>query len=278
MFDLIKAALKEDIGSGDITTDLIVPKDAFVEAEIIAKENGIVCGLEVAKEAFLKLDKSIKFICIKKDGNNVKIGERVAVIRGNARKVLSAERTALNFLQHLSGIATETKKYTDLVKGTKTIILDTRKTTPLLRSLEKKAVKCGGGKNHRFGLFDAVLIKDNHLCIEKDISNAIRKAKRAGKVEIEVKNIEELKTAVKSGADIILLDNMSLKELKTAVKIVRKISKKKIYLEASGGITKENVKKVAKTGVDFISIGSLTHSVKSLDFSLEVVKCRLESE
>mgnify|MGYP000893348715 CR=1 FL=1 len=277
MKNLIFEAVKEDLGKGDITTKLLVPKDLRAEAEIISKESGIISGLLVAKEVFSCIDKRVRFVPSKKDGAAVKKGDVVARIKGPARAVLSGERLALNFMQRLSGIAGAAKKYSDLVKGTKAKVLDTRKTTPLWRLLEKKAVRSGGCYNHRFGLFDAVLIKDNHLCVEPDIERAVKAAKKGGPIEIEVKNAKELDKAVIAGADRILLDNMNVKELKISVARARSLAKKlrrKITLEASGNVTLKNIRAVAKTGVDFISVGALTHSPKALDLSLRIVKCR----
>ncbi len=277
MRELIRLAIKEDLGSGDVTTNCLVPNDLRSEAAIIAKEKGVIAGFEAAKEVFRQINPRVKFSPRKKDGAAVKRGDVIAIIKGPARAVLSGERLALNFMQRLSGVATMSASFAAAVKGTGAKILDTRKTTPLWRALEKKAVKAGGCFNHRSGLFDAVLIKDNHLCVEKDIARAIKKAKRFGRVEIEVKDLEELKKAAVSGADIILLDNMSLKMLRKCVGAARAIEKKlskKILLEASGGITLKNARAVAKTGVDYISVGALTHSPKALDLSLQIVKCR----
>ena len=277
MRDLIKLALREDLGSGDITTKCLVPEGLKVEAVIIAKEKGTIAGLETAREVFRHLDPRINFSLLKKDGSRAKKGDMVARIKGPARAILSGERLALNFLQRLSGVATMAARFAAAVKGTGAKVLDTRKTTPLWRDLEKKAVKAGGCFNQRIGLFDAVLIKDNHLCVENDITRAVKKAKRCGRVEIEVKNLSELKKAAASGADIILLDNMNIKALRKCVRTARAIEKKrakKILLEASGGITLKNVRAVAKTGVDHISVGALTHSPKALDLSLEIVSCR----
>jgi nicotinate-nucleotide pyrophosphorylase (carboxylating) len=277
MRELIKLAIKEDLSSGDVTTNCLVPNDLRVEAAIIAKEKGVIAGFEAAKEVFRRINPRVKFVPRKKDGAQAKRGDVIAIIKGPARAILSGERLALNFMQRLSGVATMSASFAAAVEGTGAQVLDTRKTTPLWRALEKKAVRSGGCFNHRFGLFDAVLIKDNHLCVEKDIERAIKKSKRFGRVEIEVKDLEELKKAAVSGADIILLDNMSLKMLRKCVRAARAIEKKrskKILLEASGGITLENVRAVAKTGVDYISVGALTHSPKALDLSLEIVKCR----
>lgn len=278
MNELIKKAIKEDLGSGDITTNCLVPKTLRAEAVLIAKEKGVIAGLETAKAVFRYIDAKIRFIPLKKDGAAVKKGEIFARIKGPARGVLSGERLALNYLQRLSGISTLTSKFTELCSGTGAKILDTRKTTPNLRALEKYAVKMGGGTNHRMGLYDAILIKDNHLIAEPDIKKAVEKAKKTGKpVEVEVKNFSELKEALRAMPNRILLDNMTEKKLRKAVKITKEHtnrSGKRIFLEASGGVSLNNIRKIAKTGVDYISVGALTHSPKALDISLEVTKCR----
>lgn len=271
MKEIIKLALKEDIGSGDITTNSIIPKNRIVKAKIIAKEKGIIAGLGTVKTVFEKAN--IKFTPKVKSGTNVKKGRTIAIVKGNARKILTLERTALNFLQRLSGVATLTSKYVNEIKGTCAKILDTRKTSPGMREEEKAAVKAGGGYNHRFGLFDAVLIKDNHIAVIKDIKKAVLLAKKKGKVEIEAGNIPQAKKAIEAGADIILLDNMSIKNLKRSVRMIKdnnRTKRSKILIEASGGVDIANVRAIAKTGVDLISVGALTHSSKALDISLEL--------
>ena len=266
--DLIKLALAEDVGPGDITTESIVDKGKKARAEIIVKEDGIVAGLPLAQIVFSSLDKGIKFKPVVKDGTFVKKGKKIAEIYGEARAILSGERLALNILQRLSGIATTTSLFVKKVKGTRTVILDTRKTIPLWRGADKYAVLAGGGSNHRFGLFDAILIKDNHLKFA-DIKLAVEKCKAAKmKIEVEVKNLSETKEAIISKADRILLDNMDAKTTKRAVALCKKAG---IETEASGGINIKNVRTIAKTGVDFISIGALTHSPKALDISLEII-------
>lgn len=273
MNNLIKQSLNEDIGSGDITTDALIPKDLVVNAKIIAKENGIIAGLKIAEKVFKQLDAKIKFHTKLHDGDQISKSTIIAEISGNARSILKAERTALNFLQRLSGIATLTRKFTNKIKGTNAKILDTRKTTPLFRRLEKDAVKAGGGFNHRIGLFDQVLIKDNHLAIIKDIETAVKKAKKYGKVEVEVKNVKELKSALNTNVDIILLDNMPIKKIKESVALIHKWNKmnnSNIKIEASGGINLGNVRSIAKAGVDYISVGALTHSAKAVDISLKM--------
>jgi len=281
MREIINLALKEDIGPGDITTNAVIPKDAVVEAKIIAKESGIIAGIEVAGEIFATVgaycntpncntpQQKIRFIPKIRDGRRAKKGQTIAVVKGNARAILSAERTALNFLQRLSGIATLTQRFVSRVKGTGVKILDTRKTSPGLRKEEKAAVRAGGGTNHRFGLFDSVLIKDNHIAVAKDFNKMIAAAKRKGRTEIEAGTLSQVKKALEAGADIILLDNMRVKELKKAVALIR-AADKAVKIEASGGINLKNIRAVAKTGVDFISIGALTHSPKALDISLKI--------
>jgi nicotinate-nucleotide pyrophosphorylase (carboxylating) len=275
--NLIKIALKEDVGVGDITTDAAIPENLRVKAFILAKEEGIICGLEAAKMVFKTMEPKIIFKKLVKDGKKVGLGEKIAEISGNARKILSAERTALNFLQRLSGIATLTDKFVKMVKPYKVKILDTRKTTPGLRILEKYAVRVGGGKNHRFGLWDGILIKGNHIDLV-GLKEAVKRtrlrpsgfggqAKKPGKrVEVEARNLKEVKEALEAGADIIMLENMDLKTIKKGVKLIGK----KALIEVSGGVNLDNVREIAKTGPDWISIGRLTHSVKSLDMSLRI--------
>lgn len=278
--DIIKQALKEDIGNGDITTNSIIPKSAFIRAEIIAKDYGIIAGLDIAKQVFQELNKNISFRKNVHDGEPVKKGRVIAEIKGNARVILTGERVALNFLQRLSGIATLTARFVKLArkargkaKGVR--ILDTRKTTPLMRELEKYAVKAGGGRNHRFGLYDAILIKDNHIEAAGSITEAVKKAKLAGKsIEVEVKNLKEVREALNARVGRLLLDNMGIKEIKKAVKLVKEKEKRKIKLEVSGGVNLNTIKAIAGTGVDYVSIGALTHSAKALDLSLEVVNIK----
>lgn len=277
----IRGALEEDIGTGDITTNALVPKNLKIVAEVIAKEkNFVICGVEIIKDVFQVLNKKCKVRSYARDGDFIKNKRLICKIIGDAQAILAGERTALNFLSRLSGIATQTAILEKLVKTTKVKILDTRKTTPGLRILEKKAVKNGGGFNHRFGLFDQVLIKDNHIKILKLLSKenkldkiiSIAKEKANNKIiEIEVKNLSQLLIALSAKPDIIMLDNMSLKMMRDAVKLRNKVGKK-IKLEASGNISQRNIKMVAKTGVDFLSLGMLTHSVKSIDFSLDIKK------
>jgi len=269
ILDSIILALREDIGSGDITTNAIVPAEMKISANIIAKEAGIICGLLIAKLVFLSVDKTVEFTDKAKDGKFVKKGAVIATVKGPARGILTAERTALNFLQRLSGISTMTNKFVKAAgKGVK--ILDTRKTTPGLRYLEKYAVKMGGGFNHRLGLYDAVLIKGNHVSIAGGIKTAVDLAKKKyGWVEVEAKTQGQVMDAVASGASRIMLDNMSIADLKRSIKLVR-ASKRKIEVEVSGGVSLSNIRNIAGTGVDYISIGALTHSAPAIDMNLKV--------
>ncbi len=268
---LIRMALEEDIGGGDITTKAVVPEDWKSKGEIIVKEDGVIAGLPIAQIVFNVYDKRIKFRQKVKDGSYVKKGVVIAEVFGPARSILACERLALNLLQRMSGIATLTRKFKEKISNHKnTQILDTRKTVPLWRAADKYAVMAGGGQNHRMGLYDAVLIKDNHIKIAGSIKKAIERCRASISdmpIEVEAKNIKEVKEAVECGVDRILLDNMSVKEMKDAVRLCRKA---KILTEASGGVNLENVKEIAKTGVDFISIGALTHSPKALDISLKI--------
>ena len=267
-------ALKEDLGHGDVTTDALIEPGLKGLAWLKAKEELVLCGLEVAKEVFFLVDSELSFIPLRKDGEAINSGEVVAEIRGKVASILKGERVALNLLQHLSGVATYTRKFVEKVKDFPVKILDTRKTIPGLRVLEKYAVSCGGGANHRFGLSDGVLIKDNHIKACGSVKEALVRARarlpHVYKIEIEVKDLEELKEALMAGADAVLLDNMDLETLKEAVKLARKI-KKDAILEASGGVRLENVREIAATGVDLISIGRLTHSAPAVDLHLKVV-------
>jgi nicotinate-nucleotide pyrophosphorylase (carboxylating) len=269
---LIESALKEDLPQGDITSESIIPADSESEAIILAKEEGVLAGIDVAARVFHRIDPSVIFVKNLNDGQMFRKGLKLAKIRGRSVSILKGERTALNFLQRMSGIATTTQKFVRAVQGTRTKILDTRKTTPGLRSLEKYAVKMGGGVNHRFNLSEMVLIKDNHLRIVGSISQAVKRAKGRIKpgvrIEVETTSLEEVKEAVQSGADMIMLDNMS----KDKVKEVVKWMKRRVPLEVSGKVTLKRVKEIASLGVDFISVGSLTHSYKSVDISLEFLR------
>lgn len=268
--NLVNSALKEDIGKGDITSNLLIPKGLSVRAEIIAKEDGVLAGCDIARLVFHLADKRVKFLSKLKDGARLKRGSVIARLKGPARGILKAERTALNFLGHLCGVATLTSKFVSKVKGTDAKIMDTRKTTPLLRMLEKRAVKAGGGFNHRMGLYDQVLVKDNHVKILKILNPKskiqILKQKRI-KIEIEAKSLKEFKEALKAKPNIIMLDNMTIANIKKAVKLRGRRNAK---LEASGGVNLKNVRAIAKTGIDMISIGALTHSAPALDLSLEI--------
>jgi nicotinate-nucleotide pyrophosphorylase (carboxylating) len=263
--------LKEDMTSGDITTDSLIDEESFSKGEFIAKEDGIIAGLEIMKRVFFIVDAGIIIDCRVKDGDRVKKGEVLAVIKGKAHYILKGERVALNLLQKMSGIATETAKYADALQGLKTRMVDTRKTTPGLRILEKYAVRVGGGYNHRFNLSEGVLIKDNHIKAIGSIQKAVEKVKgnvpHTMKIEIEVETLEQLEEALNSGADIIMLDNMSLEMMREAV--LR--NKGRAILEASGNVNLARVRQIGETGVDIISVGAVTHSVKALDISLKLI-------
>jgi nicotinate-nucleotide pyrophosphorylase (carboxylating) len=267
--NIIEIALREDLPAGDITSESIIPAASRSHAIILAKEAGVLAGLGVARQVFKKVDPLTTFKAIFKDGQEFQPGDVLARLKGRAISLLKAERTALNFLQRMSGVATKTRQYVKAVSGTRTRILDTRKTTPGLRLLEKYAVKMGGGVNHRLNLSDMVLIKDNHLMIVPSILQAVRLAKeRSGrgiKVEVEVRNFRQAREAAEAGADMIMLDNMPLKRMKAIVDRLRS----KVPIEVSGKVKLEEARKIAALGVDFISVGALTHSYKSVDLSLE---------
>jgi nicotinate-nucleotide pyrophosphorylase (carboxylating) len=262
------AALAEDVGEGDVTTEATVAEDAVGSAELVLREPGVVCGLGIAEAVFRALDSEIRFEPLVDEAAVVEGGTPVARVRGSERAILTGERTALNFLARLSGIATLTRRYVDAVDGTGTAILDTRKTTPGLRALEKHAVACGGGSNHRLGLDDGVLVKDNHLRAAGSIADAVARLRAATPlpVEVECDTLDQVAEALEAGVEAILLDNMPLDDLRAAVALVRGRAR----LEASGGATLENVRAIAETGVDEISVGALTHSARSLDVSLEL--------
>ena len=268
---IVEQALSEDIGTGDITSESIIPSNLKAKGIIKTSEEGVVAGLDITCLVFQKLDSEIIFQEKIKDGAKVAQGKVLAEITGPARTILKGERVALNFLQRMSGIATITSKFCQEVKDLPVRIFDTRKTTPGLRILEKYAVRMGGGYNHRFGLYDAVLIKDNHIAVAGGIKSAVNSIRKqishTVKIEVEVENLSQLQEALEMKVDIIMLDNMDLETMKEAVKMV----KGKVLIEASGGITLDNVRKIAQTGVDLISVGSLTHSVKSLDISMEII-------
>lgn len=256
--------LAEDIGEGDLTSLAVIDEDVTCAARILAKEPGVLCGLSFVAEVFDRLGATLEPLAA--DGDSIQPGP-VAHVDGPARSVLAGERLALNVLGRLSGIATLTRRYVDAVEGTGVVILDTRKTTPGLRALEKHAVACGGGRNHRLGLFDGVLIKDNHLRLAGPLAAAVERSRGAGvPVEVECDTLEQVHEALAAQADSILLDNMSAEELREAVELAGG----RVRLEASGGVTLETVRAIAETGVDFISVGALTHSARSLDVSMEV--------
>lgn len=267
--EMILNALKEDITSEDITTNSVMREYKLGEVELICKEDGIIAGLEVFKRVFELLDPKTEVTFFRKDGEKVLNGEKLGIIRGDIRVLLSGERTALNYLQRMSGIATYTRMIADLLEGTKTKLLDTRKTTPNMRVFEKYAVKVGGGYNHRFNLSDGILLKDNHIGAAGGVKQAVQMAKEYApfvrKIEVEVENLDMLKEALDAGADIIMLDNMTVEEMKEAVKIVAG----RAETECSGNVTKENVAKLVDIGVDYISSGALTHSAPILDLSLK---------
>ena len=267
--NLILLALQEDIPSEDITANSVMREYQLGEVELICKEDGVIAGLDIFKRVFELLDEktAVTFTCA--DGDEVKKGQKLGVIRGDIRVLLSGERTALNFLQRMSGIATYTRKIADLLKGSKTKLLDTRKTTPNMRIFEKYAVKVGGGYNHRYNLSDGILLKDNHIGAAGGVKQAVLMAKEYApivrKIEIDVENLDMLKEALEAGADIIMLDNMSVEDMKAAVRLTAG----RAETECSGNITKENVAKLVDIGVDYISSGALTHSSPILDLSLK---------
>jgi nicotinate-nucleotide pyrophosphorylase (carboxylating) len=274
---LIELALSEDIGKGDLTSEVTIDEDLSAKGLIVAREDGTIAGLQIAKAVFFQLDPNLVFESHFKDGDKVMRGEEVATLTGSAKSILSGERTALNFLGRLSGIATLASKYVEKIKDTGVKILDTRKTTPGFRALEKYAVRMGGGENHRMGLYDMILIKENHTKAVGSISKAIQKAKTRHaneKIEVETRNLDEIKEAVNSGADWIMLDNMSIDEMKKAVQVIHS-SKREIKIEASGRIDLNNVREIALTGVNFISVGALTHSAPAFDLSLLLVELNL---
>lgn len=269
--NIIKNALEEDLGRGDVTTDSTIPDKTVIRGDFAAKEEGIVCGIKICKRVFEIIDRNIEFQVFAEDGERVYKGDIIAAIKGNAGSILKAERTALNFFQRMSGIATMTNRFVSKTSGFRAKIVDTRKTVPGLRILDKYSVKVGGGFNHRFNLSDMVLIKDNHIKAAGGITSAVAAARKnsshALKIEVEVESIKELMEAIDAGADIVMLDNMSLDMMREAVKIAGG----KVLLEASGNISLDgdrDVRAVAETGVDIISVGALTNSVNALDISL----------
>ncbi len=273
ILDCIRRALDEDIGTGDATTDAIVPLDATMRGQIIAKQDGIIAGLDVARAAYELLDSSVDFRIAAQlaDGSRVARGGLLALVSGRTSSLLTAERTALNFLGRMSGIATLTRQFVDAVAGTRAVILDTRKTAPGLRLVDKLAVKLGGGGNHRIGLYDMILIKDNHIDYAGGIEEAVRRARAYDsglQIEVETRTLNDVNVALKLGVERILLDNMSVEMMIEAVKLTNGRAK----LEASGNVTLETVRRIAETGVDFISVGALTHSAKVFDVSFDYIK------
>lgn len=271
---LVDRALAEDLGRGDITTETLIPGKRPGRASIVAKEGGILAGGDIARQVFRQVDPELKVSLLVEDGAKLGAGDVIATVEGMAAGILKAERTALNFLQRLSGIATETNRYVKAVEGLPVRIMDTRKTTPGLRVLEKYAVKVGGGKNHRMHLGDGILIKDNHLAalrgdglsIKEIIEQAQQNTASSAKIEVEVRTSQEAMEAAEAGANIIMLDNMGVDDMREVVKMLRGVA----LIEASGKITLDTVRAVAETGVDFISVGALTHSTRALDISLEL--------
>jgi len=269
--DPIEIALREDLGDGDVTTDFFVSKNEQAMARIVAHERVILAGTETTAEVFRRVDSTLDVAVLRNDGSEVNAGENVINLRGSARPILKAERVALNFLQRLSGIATLTRKFVDAAANDRVKILDTRKTTPGLRALEKAAVVAGGGANHRFGLFDMVLLKDNHLAANTGFDafakavHKVREARPNVQIEVEADSLEQVRTFLEmDGIDLILLDNMTPAQIREAIAL----GKNKVKFEASGGVTLKNVRQIAATGVDYISIGALTHTPRAVDFSL----------
>lgn len=267
--NILERAFREDMPLGDITTDYTVPEDSVSKAFLIAKHDGVIAGLGICMEAFRMLDPDVKLQPLVKDGDFVEKGKKLLLVEGKSRALLKAERTALNLLQRLSGIASETRKFVDRIAGYNAKVVDTRKTTPGLRLLEKYAVRVGGGTNHRFSLSDGVLIKDNHIKAAGGIKQAIEAVRKSiphtVKIEVETETLEQVKEALDSGADIIMLDNMPPEIMKQAVKMIGG----KAMTEASGNVTLDNIQDVAASGVDIISVGAITHSVKALDISMK---------
>lgn len=275
---LVEHCLNEDVGSGDLTTIATIPPDAVSTGYIVAKEDGVIAGLPLAREVFTQLDPAIQFREMIREGEKVARGRVLAEVTGSARAILTGERLALNFLQRLSGIATRTAGLVELVGGEKACVTDTRKTTPGLRMIEKYAVRVGGGYNHRFGLYDAVLIKDNHIKMAGGIRDAVEAARRVcphtAKIEVEVEDLTGVGEALEARADIIMLDNMDPAAMREAVGLIAG----RALVEASGGIGEESIRAIAATGVDLISVGALTHSIKSLNISLDIREIKANKE
>ena len=270
--DIIKRALAEDINYMDVSTVYLFDEDARSDAYFVAKADGVLCGIEIALRVFELLDPTVKATLYFHDGDRIKKGDRIADFNGKTTYLLQGERTALNLLQHLSGVATATAQAVDLIKGTGATVAETRKTLPGLRALQKYAVTCGGGRNHRFNLSDAAMLKDNHIDagggIAKTVATLRQKAGHTIKIEVETRNLEEVRQAIDAGADIIMLDNMSIEDMAEAVRLIDG----KALTEASGNITAETIRQVASCGVDIISIGAITHSVKAMDISMRIQK------
>jgi nicotinate-nucleotide pyrophosphorylase (carboxylating) len=272
--EIIDRALAEDLAKGDVTTEALIPLDRQGTGLMVAKKEGVLAGVNVTRQVFHRVDPELKVEFLLEDGARVRPGTKVAMVSGSIASILKGERVALNFLQRLSGIASETNRYVEAVKGLPVRIMDTRKTTPGLRALEKHAVKVGGGENHRMSLGDGILIKDNHLAalrsqglnLKQIVAKARQNSPQRFPVEVEVGTVAEASEALEAGADVIMLDNMNLEDMCTAVQSIHG----RALVEASGGITLDNVRAVAETGVDFISVGALTHSTKALDISLEL--------
>ncbi|MBY0484398.1 carboxylating nicotinate-nucleotide diphosphorylase [Nitrosomonas sp.] len=267
----VEHALAEDIGAGDLTASLI-PGDKELSASVVSREDAILCGVQWFEACFLALSSETTIHWLAKDGDTVQAGHKLCEIKGQARALLSAERSALNFLQMLSAVATQTKYFVDAINGTQAVIVDTRKTLPGLRLAQKYAVKCGGGMNHRFGLYDGILIKENHIIAAGGIRSALRKAQEIAPpgvfIQIEVESLQELQDALTAGASTVLLDNFTLNQLSDAVVLTRQKTGERVTLEASGNITLKNVRQVAETGVGRISIGSLTKNIRAIDLSM----------
>lgn len=267
---LIKTAIEEDINYIDVSADMLIPAEQRNDSYFVAKDDGILCGLDCAMRVFTLLDDTFTFTAHKKDGDKIKKGDVIVEFNGKTRELLKGERTALNIIQHMSGIATATNRAVELCKGTNASVADTRKTLPGLRAMQKYAVACGGGRNHRFNLSDGAMLKDNHIDACGGIIPATQtlrsKLGHMVKIEVETRNFDEVRQAVKAGADVIMLDNMNCEQMAEAVKIIDG----KATSEASGNITLENIAEVAKTGVDIISLGTLTHSVKAFDISMKM--------
>lgn len=269
---LIKQALEEDIGNEDVTTNSVMPEYKRGRVKLICKQDGVICGLDIFERTFKLLDENISVEIFVKDGDEVKKGQRLAIVSGDIRALLSGERVALNYLQRMSGIATYTHNVAKLLKGSKTKLLDTRKTTPNMRVFEKYAVRVGGGYNHRYNLSDGVLLKDNHIGAAGGVKKAVEMARAYApfvrKIEVEVENLEMCKEALEAGADIIMLDNMSVADMKTAVKMIDG----RAVTECSGNVTIDNIEAIKEAGVDFVSSGALTHSAPILDLSLKELR------